>query len=293
MEEVVPFIRDISHREQWDKNLVDIEILRELSSTDFLVHLHHRMRRCVVRAERDWLYYERACHVDNKFVMTALSVDLPEYPPRPGLTRAKLLPGTGWVLEPYDGSSITTLVSYLAHVNVVGVPPIIINRVVERQVLAVHYIRNILTPPLPPSPSPAHSRRARRRGRGRVEKGSADSFPSHGSAWADEAEGQDGPLGNGILDRSVPFEDAVSVSAFMRTNKDLKRLESVPWDMYHCWDGDKHSHTHLEAVEATTQAERSRSYSEGESAGLHSIPVLQPTLIQRIAEELEDKGQVT
>ena len=78
---------------------------------------------------------------DDKFVMTALSVDLPEYPPIPGITRAKvhlhtltpslhhthtpshphsylqILPGSGWVLEPYDGSRMSTLVSYVAHVS--------------------------------------------------------------------------------------------------------------------------------------------------------------------------------
>ena len=27
------------------------------------VHMHHRARKCLVRAERDFLYYERACNI--------------------------------------------------------------------------------------------------------------------------------------------------------------------------------------------------------------------------------------
>jgi hypothetical protein len=90
LEEVSLFIADISHREQWDKHLVNIEVLQELSSTDFLARMHFRVRKCVIRFERDAVYYERACHVDDKFVMTALSVDLPKYPPIPGLMRAQV-----------------------------------------------------------------------------------------------------------------------------------------------------------------------------------------------------------
>lgn len=75
--------------------------------------------------------------------------------------------GTGWFLEPYRGSSQSTLVSYVAHVSadlvcvqstwlyssplpchlqvdLIGLPPIIANRVLRRQPLNVFYVRKHL-----------------------------------------------------------------------------------------------------------------------------------------------------
>ena len=34
--------------------------------------MHHRARKCVIRAERDWLYYERACHVVSNDVIHSI-----------------------------------------------------------------------------------------------------------------------------------------------------------------------------------------------------------------------------
>lgn len=99
-------------------------------------------------------------------------------------------PGTGWVLEKYDGSECSTLVSYLAHVKLCqhiinytsfiffspfcisltlhlllppyllnflhnspfqldlkNLPPLIVNRVLRRQPLAIHYINRKLSSP--------------------------------------------------------------------------------------------------------------------------------------------------
>ncbi|CAI8054740.1 START domain-containing protein 10 [Geodia barretti] len=223
LEEVSLFIADISHREQWDKHLVNIEVLQELSSTDFLARMHYRVRKCVIRFERDAVYYERACHVDDKFVMTALSVDLPKYPPIPGLMRAQILSGSGWVLEPYDGSSHTTLVTYLAHFDPKGLPTIVVNQVMQRQIMAISCIRDLLAPSLPPSPSPQSTRRLKKsKKRG---KGSTSSLPHIqflDSNAENSGEGEAAPYaassGNGTTDTTARFEDPVSVYAFIHSS---------------------------------------------------------------------------
>jgi hypothetical protein len=100
---------------------------------------------------------------------------------------------------------------------------------------------------------------------------------------------RDGELDDDIDKSGVHFEDPVSMHVFTRNSRDVKRLESLPWDMDHHWSGDTHSHTHLEAREVNKSGDRLRSRSEGDSAELHSIPVVQHN--QHKGEESEGKGQ--
>ena len=174
------------------------------------------------------------------------------------------------------------------------VPPFITNKLVQRQVMAICNIRDILTPPTPtPSPlSHCHGNTQPRQGlvsgktrnrRGREEDG-------------EDQNGiiRDGQLGNGADVSGAHFEDPVSLYAFTRSNMDTKRMESVPWDVDHHWNGDMHSHTHLEAREVSASTGRARSYSEGESASLGSIPVSQDTQhMLATIDEMRDKGQLT
>lgn len=71
---------------------------------------------------------------DGKYVRTAVSVDLPEFPPTRRIVRAEVSksvfhkpmygyfnleqvkPGTGFVCEPYEGRKDKTLVTQLVHV---------------------------------------------------------------------------------------------------------------------------------------------------------------------------------
>lgn len=100
----------------------------------------------------------------------------------------------------------------------------------------------------------------------------------------------DGETGGAVKSTSgAHFEDPVSVYAFTRSDVDLKRMESVPWDMDHQWNGDEHSHTHLEVRAVRKPGSRLRSRSEGEPASLHSIPLSQQVLME--GDESEDKGQ--
>ena len=167
--------------------------------------------------------------------------------------------------------------------------------------MAISCIRDLLAPSLPPSPSPQSTRRLKKsKKRG---KGSTSSLPPIqflDSNAENSGEGEAAPYeassGNGTTDTTARFEDPVSVYAFIHSSssRDMMRMESVPWDMHHHWDGDEeHSHTHCEAMEPSPRTERLRSYSEGESASLHSVPVVQPTLMHQILEDSEDKHQVT
>lgn len=167
-----------------------------------------------------------------------------------------------------------------------ALPPIITNQVMRKQVMAVRYVKEILTPSLSPFPSPRSGRRRKKN----KKQGSTASLPHiHIVDEGTDPTGQSGeipgdPSGNRTADTTARFEDPVSVYAFIHSSKEMRRMESVPWDMYHHWEGAEHSHTHVE---------RSRSYSEGESVGIRSAPVLQPTLMQQIVEDSEGKGQVT
>ena len=164
--------------------------------------------------------------------------------------------------------------------------------------MAVRFIHDILTPPSPSSPSPSplhhhheqHTSQPSRHRRGVGDNGShKETFPrGQGVEGGNESEVWSGRSGNGTDNSRVPFEDPVSVYAFTRSNLDMKRMESVPWDVDHRWNGDGHNHTHLEAREVSANTERLRSYSEGESASPHSIPVAQPPL--QTVEDVEDIG---
>ena len=177
-------------------------------------------------------------------------------------------------------------------VDLKGLPPIIVNHMQRKQIMAVHYIREILTPD---SSSPSITSRQKK---GVKKKGDSESIESLPQELDNQSERESGgirvgPSGNGTRNIAAPFEDPVSVYAFIRSSGEMSRQESLPWDMAHRWNGDKHSHAHLEAIEVGAETERVRSYSEGETASPHSIPVVKSTLLQQIAEDSEDKGQVT
>ena len=188
-----------------------------------------------------------------------------------------------------------------------SLPPIIVNLTLPHQVMAVRYVRDILNPP-PPPPSPLL--------RGHTSQPSQQHSPSSSLLtvllpWYRRGGGAVTPTrgdhrenrereGNGVMtedrqlcedagESGVHFEDPVSMHAFIRSDRDVKRMESLPWDMHHHWNGDTHSHTHQEAREVSGKQDRLRSYSEGESPKLHSIPVLQHN--QHKGEGSEGKGQ--
>ena len=125
-------------------------------------------------------------------------------------------------------------------------------------------------------------RKEKGRGRGlngrkgaKVKKSSTDDSQS---LQLEDARG--GQFEDGTQQSGVRFEDPISIYAFTEGASERRiqygRMESVPWDIHHRWDGDRHNHTHLKALEVSSKNERTRSYSEGDSASLHSISVVKP-----------------
>lgn len=171
--------------------------------------------------------------------------------------------------------------------------------------MAVRSIRNILTPSFSPFPSPSrkNSRQLRKKKMMRQSTESLphipdlDVSPESDTSPNDGRLTPEGPTDNWAGKRDVPFEDPVSVYAFIKSNRDMSRMDSVPWEIDHHWEGDRHSsHTHSEVTVPSPASERSRSYSEGDAIGSHSNPIVPapPMTLQQIVEEtLEYKRQVT
>lgn len=81
---------------------------------------------------------------DGAYIQTSISVEDELCPEKPGYTRMELLPGCGWVLEPYPSDPSKTIVSYLAHMNLGGLmPSMLVNIVLKKQPLVVARIRDI------------------------------------------------------------------------------------------------------------------------------------------------------
>lgn len=178
--------------------------------------------------------------------------------------------------------------TFTLQVDPVGVPPIVVHIILQNQVMAVHFIRDILTPPSPAHTSrPSKSRRTVRLPwqRKRVAATALQQSEDEPSTeqWERESAGD-------AVSSGMHFEDPVSVYAFTQTTTQLRRMESVPWDVHHHWSGDQHSHTHMEAREMNVETgTRVRSHSEGDPASLHSISLLQQN--QQVLDKPEDKGQ--
>lgn len=163
-----------------------------------------------------------------------------------------------------------------------------INLILQRQVMAVGFIRDILTPAHQPHTShpSKHSRRPRLPWhRKRAAATLKEDEPS--------MERESAAIASGGFSSTTQFEDPLSVNVFTQGTTQLRKQESVPWDIYHHWNGDAHSHAHLEAREVNVDTgNRERAYSEGEPASPHSISVLQQhRQVVRECDEPEDKGQ--
>eukprot|EP00731_Ephydatia_muelleri_P028256 Em0019g1129a len=152
MKAVGDFISDIGLASLWDNTLVDAQYVKVIhkssTHTDFITCLNYETTKCRFYAKRDNLCFVRTSSINGKYVLSGISVDHPECPPSPDTTRIKVYSGSGWVMEPYHGSETQTLVTYIAHVDLMGLPSVVTNYVLRGHPLAVHYIR--LHIPYPP-----------------------------------------------------------------------------------------------------------------------------------------------
>ncbi|CAI8034064.1 hypothetical protein GBAR_LOCUS19214 [Geodia barretti] len=148
MREIADFLQDPASVPIYDKHIVESKHIKVLSESethkDVIAYYLAEARECLVTAKRDFSFFVRHTHFDDKYVMTVLSVDHPECPPLDGVPRAQLLEGSGWHLERHMGSNSRTLVTYIVHTDLKELPPIIANRVLKRQPLNAYYVKSHL-----------------------------------------------------------------------------------------------------------------------------------------------------
>lgn len=210
MADVVDYVHKFHNRLEWDNYLVQIEVCKEISENDWLLYMAHEAKQCFFKSRRDMFYYSRTAHVEKQYIQTSMSIKDKDYPHRPPYIRADIKPGSGWVIEKYEGSECSTLVSYLAHMDLKELPPVIMNRVLRRQPMAIHHIRKRLTAPskliIEPF-SPSNSLLTR----GSIIRGSVSSTTSQST---------------------IPFEDSIPLGDFIQTNNEIPVQTDTPLPLY-------------------------------------------------------------
>lgn len=150
MENVVSYLQKFQNRLEYDETLLQLEVCQQFSDNDWLLYMAHKAKQCFFTKYRDFLYYCRTSFVDGKYVQSDLSVEDKDYPHRPPYIRGEMKQGTGWVVEKYNDSECSSLVSYVAHLDLKELPPVIANRVLRRQPMAIKYIRErVMKPKVP------------------------------------------------------------------------------------------------------------------------------------------------
>lgn len=109
--------------------------------SDYIWYQSYESKTCLIKTKRDNLFFVRCIYTDGKYVQSAISVEHPDCPVLEVVKRVKVFAGSGWVMEPYLGNNKRTLVTYLAHIDLIELPAVISNRVIGRHPLAIHYLR--------------------------------------------------------------------------------------------------------------------------------------------------------
>jgi hypothetical protein len=208
LEEIASFIADPDSAPLYDKYITESRTVHRISHsethTDAIAYYKSEAKHCLVKAVRDFLLYVRYLHFDGKYIQTAMSVEHTACPPVPGVVRALINLGTGWHLEPFRGSQQRTLVTYLAHMDLVDIPAIIGNRVLKRQPLNILYVSKHLAQ------------------RQREIQRSLSLSPS----TSEKEEKGEGEEGGGF--EPTHFEDALPVRVFTHDSWRTRRTMSDP-----------------------------------------------------------------
>jgi hypothetical protein len=143
-------IRNPQLRFTYDNMLKELHFVKHVEDGLYILHIHHETTQCFIKQSRDFCILANERQEGNKLLLVGLSVDIPECPINPNITRAKLT-FSGWVVEPYKLDDRTcTLVTYLLQVDLGGVPATLVNYVSKRQPLAISYLRDYLVSTNPP-----------------------------------------------------------------------------------------------------------------------------------------------
>ncbi|KAL5483737.1 hypothetical protein EMCRGX_G020148 [Ephydatia muelleri] len=133
-------------RHAYDTMLKELHIVKAIDNGLYILHMHHETTQCFLKQSRDFCLLVAERSELNKNLLVGSSVEVPECPPNPSITRGKVF-YSGWVVEPRTLKTgiIATEITYLLQVDFSGpIPAYILNIISQRQPLAVAYLRDYL-----------------------------------------------------------------------------------------------------------------------------------------------------
>lgn len=138
-------IRNHTTRHMYDKMLKKTRLVRQIDEQTKILYLHHETTQCFVKQSRDFVLLASERVEPERYVLAALSVDIPELPPTKDITRGKIF-SSGWIIEPVlQNGQLYSMVSYLSQVDFGGALPVrLVNLIARRQPLCIAYLRTYL-----------------------------------------------------------------------------------------------------------------------------------------------------
>ncbi|KAK2568953.1 StAR-related lipid transfer protein 9 [Acropora cervicornis] len=138
-------IRNPMTRHVYDKMLKKTKIVRQIDDQIRIAYLHHETTQCFFKQARDFVFLASERVEPERYVLSGVSVDVPELPPSKNIVRGKIY-SSGWIIEPVlQNGQLYSMVSYLSQVDFGGaVPTGLLNHITRRQPLCIAYLRNYL-----------------------------------------------------------------------------------------------------------------------------------------------------
>ncbi|XP_073248466.1 uncharacterized protein [Porites lutea] len=138
-------IRNYTTRYMYDKMLKKTRLVRQIDEQTKIIYLHHETTQCFVKQSRDFVMLTSERVEPERYVLAALSVDIPELPPTKDITRGKIF-SSGWIIEPVlQNGQLYSMVSYLSQIDFGGALPVrLVNLIARRQPLCIAYLRTYL-----------------------------------------------------------------------------------------------------------------------------------------------------
>ncbi|XP_074630901.1 uncharacterized protein LOC141889499 [Acropora palmata] len=138
-------IRNPMTRHVYDKMLKKTKIVRQIDDQIRIAYLHHETTQCFFKQARDFVFLASERVEPERYVLSGVSVDVPELPPSKNIVRGKIY-SSGWIIEPVlQNGQLYSMVSYLSQVDFGGaVPTGLLNHIARRQPLCIAYLRNYL-----------------------------------------------------------------------------------------------------------------------------------------------------
>ena len=144
---VVALLQDLSAQRRWDP-LFKGGIVVERYDGPLQAELRfvvYQTSQCTPKAARCFVYlYGYRLLADGTHLLVALSRPRPDIPPFREMIRGTI-EASGWVIQPAADNPLRSLCTYVACVDLVGLPSTVINIVSQKQPLVVAGVRKVLT----------------------------------------------------------------------------------------------------------------------------------------------------